>query len=183
MSATAVFSSRCFTDDVPGISSTFGATDNVHRSIDASLERLGTDVVDLYYYHRPDGVTPLVETLGAMQALVAAGKVRALGLSNVDEALLREAEASGVQVAAVQNRYSITNQGSERVREECEKRGIAFIPWFPLDAGGLAKPGGPLDVLAKEHGATEAQLVLAWLLWRSGVMLPYVYRTAREGRA
>ena len=115
-----------------------GATDNVHRSIDASLERLGTDVVDLYYYHRPDGVTPLAETLGAMQALVAAGKVRALGLSNVDEALLREAEASGVQVAAVQNRYSIAHRADDHdVLPLCRELAIGYVPYYPLESGLL----------------------------------------------
>jgi aryl-alcohol dehydrogenase-like predicted oxidoreductase len=119
--------------DLPG-----GAPERVRRSIDGSLERLGTDVVDLYYYHRPDGVTPLTETLGAMQELVAAGKVRRLGLSNVDVAMLEEAEASGVEVVAVQNRYSLVDRRDEDgVLPFCRERAIGYIPFFPLESGLL----------------------------------------------
>ena len=119
--------------DLPG-----GSPERVRRAIEGSLERLGTDVVDLYYYHRPDGVTPLAETLGAMQELVTAGKVRALGVSNVDVALLREAEASGVEVVAVQNRYSLVHRDDEDgVLPFCREHGIGYVPYFPLESGLL----------------------------------------------
>ena len=119
--------------DLPG-----GAPERVRRSIDASLERLGTDVVDLYYYHRPDGVTPLAETLGAMQELVDAGKVRRLGLSNVDVALLSEANASDVEVVAVQNRYSLVDRRDEDgVLPFCRDHAIGYVPYFPLENGLL----------------------------------------------
>jgi aryl-alcohol dehydrogenase-like predicted oxidoreductase len=119
--------------DLPG-----GAPERVRRSIDASLERLGTDVVDLYYYHRPDGVTPLAETLGAMQELVHAGKVRRLGLSNVDVALLSEANASDVEVVAVQNRYSLVDRRDEDgVLPFCRDHRIGYVPYFPLENGLL----------------------------------------------
>jgi aryl-alcohol dehydrogenase-like predicted oxidoreductase len=119
--------------DLPG-----GAPERVRRSIDASLERLGTDVVDLYYYHRPDGVTPLAETLGAMQELVGAGKVRRLGLSNVDVALLSEANASDVEVVAVQNRYSLVDRRDEDgVLPFCRDHAIGYVPYFPLENGLL----------------------------------------------
>ena len=115
-----------------------GAPERVRRSIDASLERLGTDVVDLYYYHRPDGVTPLAETLGAMQELVDAGKVRRLGLSNVDVALLSEANASDVEVVAVQNRYSLVDRRDEDgVLPFCRDHAIGYVPYFPLENGLL----------------------------------------------
>jgi len=115
-----------------------GAPERVRRSIDGSLERLGADVVDLYYYHRPDGVTPLTETLGAMQELVDAGKVRRLGLSNVDVAMLEEAEASGVEVVAVQNRYSLVDRRDEDgVLPFCREHAIGYIPYFPLESGLL----------------------------------------------
>ena len=115
-----------------------GAPERVRRSIDGSLGRLGTDVVDLYYYHRPDGVTPLAETLGAMQELVDAGKVRRLGLSNVDLALLEEAEASGVEVVAVQNRYSLVHRRDEDgVLPFCRDHAIGYVPYFPLESGLL----------------------------------------------
>ena len=119
--------------DPPG-----GAPERVRRSIDGSLERLGTDVVDLYYYHRPDGVTPLAETLGAMQELVDAGKVRRLGLSNVDVALLEEADATDVEVVAVQNRYSLINRRDEDgVLPFCREHGIGYVPYYPLESGLL----------------------------------------------
>ena len=119
--------------DLPG-----GAPERVRRSIDGSLERLGTDVVDLYYYHRPDGVTPLAETLGAMQELVTAGKVRRLGLSNVDVGLLEEAEAFDVEVVAVQNRYSLVDRRDEDgVLPYCRDHAIGYVPYFPLESGLL----------------------------------------------
>ena len=115
-----------------------GAPERVRRSIDRSLERLGTDVVDLYYYHRPDGVTPLAETLGAMQELVDAGKVRRLGLSNVDLAMLEEADATGVEVVAVQNRYSLIDRRDEdAVLPFCREHGVGYVPYFPLESGLL----------------------------------------------
>jgi aryl-alcohol dehydrogenase-like predicted oxidoreductase len=119
--------------DLPG-----GAPERVRRSIDGSLERLGTDGVDLYYYHRPDGVTPLAETLGAMQELVDTGKVRRLGLSNVDVAMLEEADATGVEVVAVQNRYSLIDRRDEDgVLPFCREHGIGYVPYFPLESGLL----------------------------------------------
>jgi aryl-alcohol dehydrogenase-like predicted oxidoreductase len=119
--------------DLPG-----GSPERVRRAIDASLERLGTDVIDLCYYHRPDGVTPLSETLGAMQELVAAGKVRRLGLSNVDVDLLEEAAASGVEVVAVQNRYSLVHRDDEAgVLPFCREHEIGYVPYFPLESGLL----------------------------------------------
>jgi len=117
--------------DLPG-----GAPERVRRAIEGSLERLGTDVVDLLYYHRPDGVTPLTETLGAMQELVEAGKVRALGLSNVDVGHLEKAAASGVEVAAVQNRYSLVRrEDDEGVLPFCREHDIGYVPYFPLASG------------------------------------------------
>jgi aryl-alcohol dehydrogenase-like predicted oxidoreductase len=119
--------------DLPG-----GSPERVRLAIDASLDRLGTDVVDLYYYHRPDGVTPLVETLGAMQELVDAGKVRRLGLSNVDIGLLREAGTIGAEVVAVQNRYSLIHRDDEDgVLPFCREHGIGYVPYFPLESGLL----------------------------------------------
>ena len=115
-----------------------GAPERVRSSIDGSLARLGTDVVDLLYYHRPDGVTPLAETLGAMQELVDAGKVRRLGLSNVDVAMLEEAEATGAEIVAVQNRYSLVDRRDEAgVLPFCREHAIGYVPYFPLESGLL----------------------------------------------
>jgi aryl-alcohol dehydrogenase-like predicted oxidoreductase len=121
-----------------GVPGPGGSRDHVRRAIDASLERLGIDVVDLYYYHRPDGVTPLAETLAAMQELVDEGRVRWLGLSNVDRSLLDEAEALGAPVVAVQNRYSLMDRGDDaEVLPRCLELGIGYVPYFPLESGLL----------------------------------------------
>ena len=115
-----------------------GSRDHVRAAIDASLERLGFDVVDLYYYHRPDGVTPLEETLEAMQELVDEGRVRALGLSNVDAEQVRRAAASGVTVVAVQNHYSLLRRDDDdAVLPLCRELGIGYVPYFPLASGRL----------------------------------------------
>lgn len=115
-----------------------GSRDHVRRAIEASLERLGTDVIDLYTYHRPDGVTPLEETLAAMQELVDEGRVRWLGLSNVDGAQVAAAAASGITVVAVQNRYSLLHRDDDaEVLPLCRRHGIGYVPYFPLASGLL----------------------------------------------
>jgi aryl-alcohol dehydrogenase-like predicted oxidoreductase len=115
-----------------------GSREHVRAAIAASLGRLGFDVIDLYYYHRPDGVTPLEETLGAMQELVDEGRVRTLGLSNVDAEQLRQAAASGVTVVAVQNHYSLLRRDDDaEVLPLCRELGIGYIPYFPLASGRL----------------------------------------------
>ena len=115
-----------------------GSRDHLRRALDASLERLGMDMIDLYYYHRPDRVTPLAETLGAMQELVDEGRVRWLGLSNVDAELLREAIAGGVTIVAVQNRYSLVRRDDDaEVLPLCREHEIGYVPYFPLESGLL----------------------------------------------
>jgi aryl-alcohol dehydrogenase-like predicted oxidoreductase len=110
----------------------------VRRAVEASLERLGTDVIDLYTYHRPDGVTPLEDTLAAMQELVDEGRVRWLGLSNVDGAQVAAAAASGIEVVAVQNRYSLLRRDDDaEVLPLCRRHGIGYVPYFPLASGLL----------------------------------------------
>jgi pyridoxine 4-dehydrogenase len=99
------------------------------------------------------------------------GKVRHVGLSNVSVDQLERAE-NIVPIVSVQNEYSVGNRSSEDVLEVCEGRRSVFLPWYPLEAGSLARPGGPLDRVAETHGATPAQVVLAWLLARSPVILP-----------
>jgi aryl-alcohol dehydrogenase-like predicted oxidoreductase len=115
-----------------------GSREHVRAAIDASLGRLGFDVVDLYYYHRPDGVTPLEETLGAMQELVDEGRARWLGLSNVDADQVRRAAASGVTIVAVQNHYSLLRRDDDdEVLPVCRELGIGYVPYFPLASGRL----------------------------------------------
>src|SRR5436305_4118849 len=116
-----------------------GQPANVRRAVDASLQRLGTDVIDLFQLHSPDPTTPIADTLGALDELVHAGKVREIGCSNFSAAQLRQAEhaaAGGARFVSVQNEYSLLNREPEReVLAECERLGIAFIPYFPLASG------------------------------------------------
>ena len=121
-----------------GIPGPGGSAGHMRRAIAESLERLGTDVIDLYYYHRPDGVTPLAETLGAMQELVVEGTVRWLGLSNVDDDQVAEAASSNPSVVAVQNRYSLMDRHDDTdVLRRCRELEIGYVPYFPLESGLL----------------------------------------------
>jgi aryl-alcohol dehydrogenase-like predicted oxidoreductase len=121
-----------------GVPGPGGSREHMRRAVSGSLERLGTDVVDLLYYHRPDGVTPIAETLAAMHELVDEGSVRWLGLSNVDGGLLEEAIPSGVPVVAVQNRYSLMDRRDDAdVVPLCVQHGIGYVPYFPLESGLL----------------------------------------------
>jgi aryl-alcohol dehydrogenase-like predicted oxidoreductase len=114
-----------------------GSASYVGEALEASLRSLRTDHVDLLYYHRSDGVTPIAETLGAMHELVRAGKVRNIGVSNIDAEQLREA-ANAAPVAVVQNRYSLLERGAEEnVLPACAELGIGFVPYFPLASGLL----------------------------------------------
>jgi aryl-alcohol dehydrogenase-like predicted oxidoreductase len=114
-----------------------GSRDYVRGAIKGSLERLRTDVVDLYYYHFPDGVTPIAETIGAMLELVDEGTVRAIGVSNFSAEQLDEAVQAG-PVAALQNRYNLLERDAESdVLPRCHELGVAFIPYFPLASGLL----------------------------------------------
>jgi aryl-alcohol dehydrogenase-like predicted oxidoreductase len=135
-----------------------GSPEYVRRAIDASLERLQTDHVDLYYYHRPDGVTPIAETVGAMQELVDAGKVGALGVSNFDPGQLREAAAT-TPVLAVQNEYSLLELGARSdVLPVARELGIGFVPYFPLASGlltGKYRRGEPAPEGTRLHDRPE----------------------------
>jgi aryl-alcohol dehydrogenase-like predicted oxidoreductase len=117
-----------------------GAPDYVRRAVHASLERLRTDRIDLYYYHRPDGVTPLEETLGTLAELADEGTIRAYGVSNVDAEQLRQAAAPGdPRLAAVQNEYNLLDRSAERdVLPLAAELRIGFIPYFPLASGLLS---------------------------------------------
>jgi aryl-alcohol dehydrogenase-like predicted oxidoreductase len=115
-----------------------GSRNHVRSAIEASLERLGTDVIDLYTYHRPDGVTPLEETLAGMQELVDEGRVRWLGLSHVDAGQVAAAAGSGVTIVAVQNEYSLLHRDDDaEVLPLCVRHGIGYVPYFPLASGLL----------------------------------------------
>jgi pyridoxine 4-dehydrogenase len=136
-----------------------------------SLINLGVKQIGLWQLHRIDPTVPRNEQFAAVKSLLEEGVIRHAGLSEVSVA---EIEAAGefFKVASVQNRYNLTDRASENVLDYCEARGIGFIPWFPLAAGGLAKPGALLDTIARRHLASPGQIALAWVLKRSPVMLP-----------
>ncbi len=148
-----------------------GRPEYLRQCIEMSLRRLKLERIDLYQLHRIDPKVPADEQLGALKEMQQQGKVRHIGLSEVSVAEIEHARTI-VEVVSVQNLYNLANRKSEEVLNYCEQHGIGFIPWFPVAAGDLARPGGPLDSAAKHHGATVAQLALAWLLKRSPVMLP-----------
>jgi aryl-alcohol dehydrogenase-like predicted oxidoreductase len=148
-----------------------GRPETLRASLEGSLSRLRVDRVDLYQLHAVDPQVPLEESVGTLVELQREGKIRHVGLSNVDARQLAAAREI-VTVVSVQNRYNLADRHSESVLEVCERSGIAFLPWFPLALGELARSGGRLGQVARSRGATAAQIALAWLLRRSPTMLP-----------
>jgi aryl-alcohol dehydrogenase-like predicted oxidoreductase len=155
----------------PGKWEPVGRPEYLRQCVEMSLRRLKLDRIDLYQLHRFDPKVPLAETLGSLRELQRQGKIRHLGLSEVSVAGLRGA-LEIAPIVSVQNHYNLANRDSEAVLDHCARHGLAFIPWFPLEAGGMAKSGSPLARAARAHGPTVSQLALAWLLQRSPVMLP-----------
>ena len=141
------------------------------QQVEMSLRWLRKEILDLWQLHRIDPKVPMEESLGAIKRLQSQGKIRFVGLSEVSVEEIKQARKT-LEIVSVQNEYNVGNRKSEAVLDYCEREGLAFIPWFPVAAGELARPGGKLDTLAKKHGATVSQLSLAWLLHRSPVMLP-----------
>jgi aryl-alcohol dehydrogenase-like predicted oxidoreductase len=148
-----------------------GRPEYLRQQCELSLRTLKVDALDLFQLHRVDAKVPAAEQFGLLAELLEEGKVKAIGLSEVDVATIEEARGI-VEISTVQNLYNLSNRSSEAVLDYCEREGIGFIPWFPVASGKLAEPGGLLDDLAHETGATHAQLAIAWLLARSEVMLP-----------
>jgi aryl-alcohol dehydrogenase-like predicted oxidoreductase len=149
----------------------YGRPDHLRQQCDQSLRKLGVERIDLFQLHRVDPQVPADEQFGVLGELQAAGKVEAVGLSEVGVEQI-EAARRVIDVATVQNRYNIADRSSDDVLRFCTEQGIGFIPWAPIAAGGLARPGGALDAAAGRLGATPAQVAIAWLLQRSSVMLP-----------
>ena len=144
-----------------------GRPDYLRQQCELSLRRLRVDVLDVFHLHRIDPTVPAEEQFGVLAELRAAGKVREVGLSEVTVAEL-EAALAIVPVAVVQNLYNLIDRRSDPVLERCAREGVAFTCWYPLQSGALAAPGHPaLDAVAREVGATPAQVALAWLLQRS----------------
>jgi aryl-alcohol dehydrogenase-like predicted oxidoreductase len=136
-----------------------------------SMRRLGVDTIDLFQLHRIDAKVSREEQFGLLKDLQDEGLVRHLGLSEVSVEEIEDARKT-IEVTTVQNKYNLTDRAHEDVLDYCEREGIGFIPWFPLAAGKLAEPGGPVADAAEAHDATPGQVALAWLLQRSPVMLP-----------
>jgi pyridoxine 4-dehydrogenase len=159
----------------PAKSEYVGRAGYLIQCVEMSLRRLRLDCIDLYQLHRIDPRTPLEESLGALKNLQTQGKIRHIGLSEVTPAEI-EAAHKIVKVTTVQNRYSLADRRHEETLTFCEREGIGFLPWYPINAGKLLKPENhaaqALARIAARHSASVAQLSLAWLLQRSPVMLP-----------
>lgn len=148
-----------------------GRPDYLIQQAHASAHRLRVERIALWQLHRIDPDVPRDEQFGAIKSLLEDGIIAAAGLSQVSIGEI-EAASRVFRVATVQNRYNLVDRSSEDVLEYCARRGIGFIPWYPLAAGDLAKPGSLLDGLARKYGASPSQIALAWVLKRSPVMLP-----------
>jgi pyridoxine 4-dehydrogenase len=148
-----------------------GRPEHLLAACEGSLVRLRLQRIDVYQLHAVDPAVPFLESLGALVQLRDKGKVRHIGLSNVTAEQL-EAARKVVPIVSVQNRYSLSDRKAEPVLEACQRLGVAFLPWYPLAAGALSRPGGPLDAVARRHSASASQVALAWLLHHSPVLLP-----------
>lgn len=143
----------------------------LRQEAEMSLRRLGVERIDLFQLHRIDPEVQLADQIGTLVELQSEGKVNRIGLSEVSLPQLKEAQGIAT-IDSVQNLYNLANRKSEEVLDYCEAQGIAFIPWFPIQTGELAQGNGVLGDVARNVGATPAQVALAWLLAKSKVILP-----------
>ena len=148
-----------------------GKPSRLRRACEKSLQRLRVERIDLYQLHAIDSKVPLEDSVGELVRLKEEGKIRHVGLSNVSVEQLRRAQAL-LPIVSVQNRYNLSDRVSGDVIDVCAQESIGFLPWYPLATGALTRPGSSLDKVASRHGATLGQVALAWLLYRSPVMLP-----------
>jgi pyridoxine 4-dehydrogenase len=155
----------------PGIWRPVGRPEYLRQQALMSLRHLGLEQIPLFQLHRIDPQVPLEDQVGELKNLRDEGKIGYIGLSEVTVGELKAAQAIA-PIATVQNLYNLADRSAEDLLDYAAASGIGFIPWFPLATGGLVKPGGPLESLAKSHKATPSQLALAWLLHRSPVVLP-----------
>ncbi|MBU6297614.1 MAG: aldo/keto reductase [Alphaproteobacteria bacterium] len=155
----------------PGIWQPLGRPEYLRQCVVMSLRRLRTERIDLWQLHRVDPKVPRDEQFGVIAAMLKEGLIRHAGLSEVGVDDIKAAQKH-FPVATVQNQYNLVDRKSEAVLDFCEQQNIGFIPWFPLAAGSLAKPGSILSNIAEKLKATPAQVALAWVLKRSKVMLP-----------
>ncbi|MFL4904181.1 aldo/keto reductase [Streptomyces sp. MMS24-I2-30] len=148
-----------------------GRPEYLRQQCELSLRHLGLDRIDLFQLHRIDPKVPPADQLGELVLLQREGKIRHIGVSEVTVEQIGQARRIA-DIVSVQNLYNLANRAAEDVLDHCEQENLAFIPWFPMATGELARPGGPLDDAARKHHASPPQLALAWLLRRSPVMLP-----------
>ncbi len=148
-----------------------GRPEYLRQECEMSLRRLGVERIDLFQLHRVDPTVPAAEQFGLLGELRQEGKVAEVGLSEVGVDDIEQARQQ-VPIVSVQNRYNLAHRASDEALAYCELEGIGFIPWVPLASGKLSVPGGPLDEMARQLGATISQVAIAWLLRRSPVMLP-----------
>jgi len=148
-----------------------GRPEHLKQAVDGSLKRLRLDRIDLYQLHTVDRKVPMEASLGALKEMQDVGKIRHVGLSNVEPEEIERARKV-LPIVSVQNQYNIENRKSENVLVYCEKKSLGFMPWFPIGGGRGLKPDNALERAAKARGASVVQVALAWLLERSPVMLP-----------
>ena len=149
-----------------------GRPEHLREACEASLRRLRLERIDLYQLHGPDDNVPIEESVGALADLQREGKIRHIGVSNVDEDELARAQ-SAARIVSVQNEYNVADRTSESVVRTCERDRLVFLPYFPIGAGWrTATPTGAVDRVAEKHGATRQQVALAWLLHHSPATLP-----------
>ncbi len=155
----------------PGIWPPLGRPEYLRQCVLMSLRRLKVEQLDLWQLHRIDPKVPRDKQFGVIAEFLKEGLIAGAGLSQVSVEEI-EAARKVFPVTTVQNCYNLSDRADEAVLEYCEREGIGFIPWFPLAAGDLAKPGGLVDNIARAHDASPGQVALAWILKRSPVMLP-----------
>ncbi|MDP8929469.1 MAG: aldo/keto reductase [Actinomycetota bacterium] len=153
--------------------------EHLRQACEGSLARLRVDAIDVYQLHTVDSEVPFDESVGALAELREAGKIRHIGLSNVRSHHVSSA-LELVPIVSVQNRFNISDRSSQDVVELCERKGLAFIAYFPLAAGELARDQGVRGEVARRHGVTPAQVALAWLLALSSAMLPIPGTASRD---
>ena len=160
-----------FTRQGPNKWAIVGHPEYLRQCVELSLRRLKLERIELYQLHRIDPQVPVEDSLGELKKMQQEGKIRHIGLSEVSVLEIERAQKT-VPIVSVQNKYNIADRTHETVLQFCEKQGLGFIPWFPMEQGKLNKPGSVLEQAAKLHKATTAQLALAWLLHHSPVLLP-----------
>ena len=155
----------------PDIWKPVGRPEYLLQQVHKSLRNLGVEQIDLWQLHRIDPKVPADEQFDAIRSFIDQKLIRHAGLSEVSVDDIKAA-SKFFDVATVQNRYNLVDRTSEDVLDYCAAQNIGFIPWFPLAAGDLAKPGSILDIMARKYEAHPSQIALAWILKRSPVMLP-----------